>query len=145
MHVEVSDPKQNTYDMIIGRDLMHEMGLNIDFQSGRMIWDNAWVNMQNPDHFRENLVEEFEEELFLMHDPDTTEADRIQEILDLKYSKANLAAEVKKSDLLDAKEQQQLLKLLKKFEPLFDGTLGDWKTDPVDLTLKDPNSKPVYQ
>ena len=145
MHVENTDSKKNTYDMIIGRDLMHEMGLNIDFQKGRMVWDNAWVNMQNPDHFRENLLEEFEEELFLMHDPDTTEAERIQRIVDVKYSPANLEEEVKKADLLNKQEQQELLKLLKKFEPLFDGTLGDWKTKPVDLKLKDPGSKPVYQ
>ena len=90
--------------MIIDRDLMHEMGLTIDFQKGRMTWDNAWVNMQNPDHFRENLLEEFEEEIFLMHDPDTTEADRIQRIVDVKYSPADLEAEVKKSDLLNQQE-----------------------------------------
>ena len=112
MHVENTDSKKNTYDMIIGRDLMHEMGLNIDFQKGRMVWDNAWVNMQNPDHFRENLLEEFEEELFLMHDPDTTEAERIQRIVDVKYSPANLEEEVKKADLLNKQEQQELLKLL---------------------------------
>ena len=29
-----------------------------------------------------------------------------------------------------------LLKLLQKFDELFDVTLGTWKTDPVDLQLK---------
>jgi hypothetical protein len=27
---------------------------------------------------------------------------------------------------------------------LFDGTLGNWKTDPVDLELKDRNEKPYH-
>ena len=31
----------------------------------------------------------------------------------------------------------ELLKLLQKFEELFDGTLGTWKTDAVDFKLKE--------
>ena len=33
-------------------------------------------------------------------------------------------------------QSHDLLKLLQKFEDLFDGTLGTWKTDPVDFELK---------
>jgi hypothetical protein len=35
-----------------------------------------------------------------------------------------------------------LLKLLQKLESLFNGTLGKWQTDPVNLELKDPKVKP---
>ena len=41
-------------------------------------------------------------------------------------------------------ERDKLLKLLQKFEHLFDGTLGTWKTEPIDLELKDPNVKPHH-
>jgi hypothetical protein len=41
-------------------------------------------------------------------------------------------------------ERDELLKLLQKFEHLFDGTLGTWKTEPIDLELKDPNIKPYH-
>jgi hypothetical protein len=34
--------------------------------------------------------------------------------------------------------------LLQKFENLFDGTLGTWKTDPVDLEIVNPNVKPYH-
>ena len=34
-----------------------------------------------------------------------------------------------------------LLSLIEDFEELFDGTLGDWSTKPVDIELK-PDSKP---
>ena len=34
-------------------------------------------------------------------------------------------------------QHNELLKLLQKFEELFDGTLGPWKTYPVDLELKE--------
>ena len=36
-----------------------------------------------------------------------------------------------------------LLELLIKFEELFDGTLGDWKTDPVSFELKE-GAKPYH-
>ena len=40
-------------------------------------------------------------------------------------------------------QQQELLELLQDFEELFDGTLGDWKTEPVHLELK-PDAKPYH-
>ena len=45
---------------------------------------------------------------------------------------------------LTPEEQRQLLSLLQKYEDLFDGTLGTWKTDPIELELKDPNVKPYH-
>ncbi len=38
---------------------------------------------------------------------------------------------------LSADQQKKLLQLLKKYESLFDGTLGDWKTKPVSFQLKE--------
>jgi hypothetical protein len=58
---------------------------------------------------------------------------RIAQILDTKYQKADLQSIVKdkcKHDLT-ANQQKKLLQLLTKYESLFDGTLGDWKTKPV--------------
>ena len=34
--------------------------------------------------------------------------------------------------------------MLQKFEDVFDGTLGSWKSDPTDLELQDPNCKPYH-
>ena len=42
---------------------------------------------------------------------------------------------------LDEHQQKKLLSLLKDFEDLFDGTLGKWNTDPIDIETK-PNHKP---
>ena len=38
---------------------------------------------------------------------------------------------------LEMTKRNELLKLLHKPEELFDGTLGTWKTDPVDFELKE--------
>ena len=59
-------------------------------------------------------------------------------ILDAKYSKADLQSVVRDNcKQLSANQQKKLLQLLKKYELLFDGTLGDWKTKPVSFQLKE--------
>ena len=130
--------------MILGRDLMHELGMIFDFKEGRMTWDNSWINMQNPSLFDEGSIKTFEEELFLMHDPDTTEAERIQQIVDAKYNAANLQEEVLKVKNINKEERKQLYKLLRKYGTLFDGALGTWKTEPISLKLKDPKCVPYH-
>ena len=75
-----------------------------------------------------------------MHsEPKSTQeaTDRVIHILDAKYEKADLQKIVTDNcSHLTSKQQTLLLKCLKKFEPLFDGTLGDWKTKPVSFELK---------
>ena len=57
-------------------------------------------------------------------------------ILDINYAKSDLKQVANKSTQLDSEEITQLLSLLKYFGDLFDGTLGDWATEPVGLELK---------
>ena len=47
-------------------------------------------------------------------------------------------------ETLSKLEQKELLKLLLQCEPLFDGTLGTWKTEPIELELKEPDCKPYH-
>jgi hypothetical protein len=74
-----------------------------------------------------------EQELLYAHDPSTADAERIQNIIESKYTPADLNKIVEECTHLEKDEQIQLLRLLQKFENLFDGTLGTWKTDPVHL------------
>jgi hypothetical protein len=57
-------------------------------------------------------------------------------ILDAKYEKVDLDAYFKLFNHLDNKQKISLKSLLSKYKHLFDGLLGDWKTDPVELQLK---------
>jgi hypothetical protein len=62
---------------------------------------------------------------------------RATRILDAKYSKADLLSVVRDNwRHLSANHEKKLLQLLRKYELLFDGTLGDWKTKPVSFQLK---------
>ena len=70
-------------------------------------------------------------------------ADKIREILDAKYVAADLESVCSDQAHLNKDEQTGLLKLLRKHEDLFDGTLGRRTGDPVDIELK-PDAEPHH-
>ena len=143
-YVDNTDPEFCNYDLIVGRDLMFELGMDICFSEAKIVWDNASIPMQETDKLNEQFVNHFEQELLFAHDPVTTDAERIQNIVESKYCPADLTNIAKECKLLSEKEQYKLIQLLEKFAHLFDGTLGSWKTDPVDLELKEKDCKPYH-
>jgi len=60
--------------MIIGRDLLNELGMNFLFSTNLMEWDNASTPMLYPDLFDQDNLDQLTKEMLYMHDPDTTEA-----------------------------------------------------------------------
>jgi hypothetical protein len=67
----------------------------------------------------------------------------LKQILDANYEKANLDELVRECSYLTQDEQFKLLKLLRKHEHLFDGTLGRWDGRPYNIELK-PDAKPYH-
>ena len=51
------------YDLIIGRDLMHEIGINILFKDSLIEWDGATIPMQPADKLDKTYLDELEQEL----------------------------------------------------------------------------------
>ena len=69
---------------------------------------------------------------------------RMVKILYTKYEKADLPAIIRENcSYLTASDREKLLSVLLKFEPLFNGTLGDWKLPPVSIELKE-GMKPYH-
>ena len=136
VHVDASN--QLPYDMILGRDLLHELGLNLNFNEKCIQWDEAEVTMHDVNHTAADAFN-------LQRDsPSVAEAtERIQRILDAKYEPADLREIVKSCDHLDEYEKSQLLDLLLKYENLFDGTLGHWKDSAYNVELK-PDVSPFH-
>ena len=66
---------------------------------------------------------------------------RMVKILNSTYEKSDLKQVSDDATQLDAEWRTLLLRLLEDFEEFFDGALGDWYTELVDLELK-PGSKP---
>ena len=72
------------YNLIIGRDLLHTIGVNISFSSKTMTWKNVIIDMKPPTCTRKKSFH-VEEELFV-----SDKTDCIAKILDSKYKPANL-------------------------------------------------------
>ena len=115
------------YDMIIGLDLLNDLGVIIDFEKKVLTWDGTDVEMPQ----RKNVpVQELRTLLAESVEPKSTKtiSRRAIHILDAEYKKANLEEIVQeRTPLLNVKQKTALLKLLQKYEILFDGKLGDFK------------------
>jgi hypothetical protein len=135
-NVAVDDTaQQSKYDMIIGRNLQLALEMDILFSTKHLKWDVIVIPMrtQNTDL---SYIDNHVKNLGNLQDAFAA-ASTPMSILDAKYEKANIDATINSLKQLSGMQQKQLKALLFKFERLYDGTLGDWKTDPVSFRLKE--------
>ena len=66
---------------------------------------------------------------------------RAERILDITSPAADFSAIVGKIQHLDQAQKGAIHSLLKEHEQLFDGNIGTWNTEPVDLEVK-PEATP---
>ena len=129
------------FDLIIGCNSMEKLGIVLDFKAKSITIDEIILPMRNINSLtdRSKVKETWAISNALAHEPISTElaTQRAVKILDANYTKADLQAVVTNCTQLNSVEQNKLLELLKKFEQLFDGTLGNWRTKPVSFQLKD--------
>ena len=152
------------YDMILGWNLMNELGIVLNFNTKSMTWDGSTVAMHEYDH---------------SHDPTTLATNLLFDVLDsrleandsitmldkpsdlhyqekdvdpagykttmictLLYEPSNLQDIVDKCVYFLPLQREQLHSLLTQFQTLFDGCLKTFKGPPVHLELID-NPVPV--
>ena len=75
--------------------------------------------------------------------PFNAETKRMKRILDAKYSKADIKTITESSTHIDPQERNELYRLLKKYESLFDGNICTWHVKPYDIKLK-PDAEPYH-
>ena len=140
------DPKP-VYDLILGNRTMKELGVVLDFKDKTITIDEVILPMRNISNLQGSRKRRaLSVNNSLAQEPASTKAatKRAVEILDAKYEKADLQAIVKDNCThLNSTHQEKLLAILKSFEMLFDGTLGDWNTEPVSFELKE-GMKPYH-
>ena len=132
------------YDLIIGVETMAKMNIVMDFARMEITIDQNKIPMRpNKSYLDSKALNNFHRD----HLEPTSTKDSTRctvEILDAKYEKANLAEIVQDNcSHLSSQQQNKMLKLLTKYEELFDGTLGDFKTDPIRLCLR-KDTKPYH-
>jgi hypothetical protein len=120
---------------------MKRYGIILDFKDKMITVDEIKLPMQNINYLQgSSTLCALKLNHSLAMEPHTTQeaTKRVTQILDAKYTNADLKSIVRDNcKHLSTNQQQKLLQLLKKYESLFDGTLGDWMTKPVSFQLRE--------
>ena len=73
------------YNLILGRDFLHKLEINLNFSTGTMTWENCKIAMKNPKYNEDQTFYYLPEESFV-----SKHSDHIAKIIDTKYSPAIL-------------------------------------------------------
>jgi hypothetical protein len=129
------------YDLILGTVTMKEFNIILKFRDKAITIDEIILPMRNINNLQgSSILRALRHNHSLAMEPQCTQdaTERASQVLDAKYSKADLQSVVRDNcKHLSAYQQKNLLQLLKKYESLFYGTLGDWKTKLVFFQLKE--------
>ena len=125
---------------------MVQLGLMANFKHQALHLDGATVPMKEPiiligksDLNKRKMCEVV---MQTAEPASTIEAtDILVNIIDSAYENVDLKQGANNATQLNYENRTQLLRLLKYFKGLFDGTLGDWDTEPIHMELK-PGCKP---
>ncbi len=136
------------YDLIIGKQTMHNLGVVLDFQEKTIKIDKILLPMRNIANLQlePRITRALRENICSTQEAISTRSatKRLVEMLDAKYEKADLPAIIRKNcSCLKASNREKILSVLLRFEPLFDGTLGDWNLPRVSFELKE-GMKPYH-
>ena len=117
--------------MIIGRDLIRSLGIDIHGGDMTIHWDDFAIPWSDIDSTAKDVF------VLSQHNaPFNAETKRMKRILDAKYSKADIKTIAESSTHLDTQEINELYTLFKKYECVFGGNLGTWHGKPYDIKLK---------
>ena len=140
------------YDLIIGRDLLLELGMILDFKNKLLNWDGIVIDMPSADQEAPRFklltsLENYHRKLELANLEDEPQAvqavtRRALKVMDVEYKAAVLEEVVATHNHLSNNEKCKLTVMLNNYKTLFDGSLGDFKIKPVSIELK-PDAKPV--
>ncbi len=139
--VEYNKDSKPLYDLILGTETMKKFGVIFNFRDKMITIDEVILPMRNINNLQgSSILCVSKHNHSLAMEPQSTQdaTQRATWILDAKYSKADLQSVVRDNcKHLSADQQKKLLQLLKKYESLSDGTLGDWKAKLISFQLKE--------
>ena len=133
--------------MIIGNDILHDLGIDLMFSKERIQWGNP-NNLFDYDSIPIKILGILSDKTTcsMIYDLHTTspilqqEEDRQRRILDADYSKVDIDDMVNGLDIANA-SKAKLKQTLNKFPTLFGGRLGLLNIRPINIKLQ-PGSKP---
>ena len=120
--------KGSKYDVILGRDILTQLGIVVNFREQLLQWDDLEIPMPDPSTLMNTT-----KDLFSM----------TGEWKDASYDEeANVEDYIPKH--LPREQQDQLLNTLLQYPDVINGELGCLRIDPSDIELK-PGVTPCYQ
>lgn len=138
---EHHDHKQTKYDMIIGSDLLWNMGVDISYSRERVEWLDDFIPLKELNTLADP---EMCEMLYSIHTDSPLikkMEERTDRIFDADYSAVDIPAMVNELDISES-SKRKLQTILEKFPKLFDGGLGCLTNQkPASIKLKE-GSKP---
>ena len=110
---------------------MKKYSIILEFKDKMITVDEVKLPMQNINYLQGcSTLRALKLNHSLAMEPQSTQdaTKHVMRILDAKYKKSDLQSFVRDNcKHLSTDQQKKLLQLLKKYEALFDGILGDWK------------------
>jgi hypothetical protein len=99
-------PKTGAYDIIIGRDILHDLGFILDFDQSEVHWDHASIPFKD---VTKDVMESFH-----VDEPEAAQESmsRVKRILDNDYGEADLHEVARAQTHLTQEEQGRLEELL---------------------------------
>ena len=139
---ETSDPNKQLYAVIIGNDLLYNMGINILFKERQIQLNDDKISMKEIGSCQDKDMCDMLHSMYRDSPPLQEAEERQDRIIDCNYLKVDIDAMVADLDINDS-NKEQLKRTLKKFKNgLFDGGLGTLKNcKPAHIKFK-PGATP---
>ena len=129
--------------MIIGEDLMTELGIILNYNKQSITWDGITRPMRNL-NASEGTLQQVQEEN--RHSEALKESLRAQEVgLDITSVLINIKSAIKKSKHLTRLERKKLKRLLTKYKEIFNGTLGKISGGEYHINIKDDTPRSLQK
>jgi hypothetical protein len=137
------------YDIILGRDSLSSIGIQLDFEGQQVIWQGDASPMLSvddlarmgprPHQLRDALYIRF------INAEAAAEAEAlITEIAEAKYQKVDTDEVAANATHLEEDQREDLARLLRQFPKLFSGKLGKYPGELVHIEVP-PEAKPVHK
>jgi len=135
MHVTKS---LGPYDVIIGRDILKFLKIDLRFSDEIIEWDGAEMPFKDGGASAKEAQSHAADS-----NPVEDAVHRVKRILDAKCDKSDVEKICEEQAELDKQQREQLAVLLRKHEALFDGQSGRWCGQEVKLELQE-GAKPCH-
>ena len=108
------------YDLFLGRDILHELGIIFNFENKTITWQEVSISMKPPNCTAKEFFVIKESRLVRIA------TKWIKQIFDVESKKITLKSIIMNLHYLRDKDKNTLLELLQKYEEMFDEALGKY-------------------